>query len=62
MIHSPIALFVYNRPWHTKQTLNALLNNDLAIQSDLYIFSDGPKNNSSEGSVKAVREIIENIS
>jgi hypothetical protein len=40
---SPIALFVYNRPWHTEQALIALSGNDLADQSILYVFSDGPK-------------------
>jgi hypothetical protein len=44
---APIALFVYNRPQHTKQTIEALKNNILAQESDLIIFSDGPKNNSS---------------
>lgn len=40
---APILLFVYNRPWHTKQTLEALSQNELADQSTLYIFCDGPK-------------------
>lgn len=40
---APVILFVYNRPWHTEQTLNALKNNMLAKESILYIYSDGPK-------------------
>jgi len=40
---APIALFVYNRPWHTLQTLNALKQNALANQSALFIYADGPK-------------------
>jgi acetyltransferase-like isoleucine patch superfamily enzyme len=40
---SPIVLFVYNRPWHTEQTLRALKANDFADQSILYIYSDSPK-------------------
>jgi putative methyltransferase (TIGR04325 family) len=40
---APIILFVYNRPIHTEQTLNALSNNLLADQSTLYIYADGPK-------------------
>lgn len=43
VILSPIVLFVYNRPEHTRQTLEALAANDLADQSTLYICSDGPK-------------------
>ncbi|MFA5783128.1 MAG: hypothetical protein WC868_12750 [Bacteroidales bacterium] len=40
---SPIVLFVYNRPWHTRQTLEALSKNILADQSKLYIYADGAK-------------------
>lgn len=40
---APIVLFLYNRPWHTQQTLDALANNDLAIDSELYLYCDGPK-------------------
>jgi len=35
---SPIVLFVYNRPWHTQQTIEALQKNELASESELYIF------------------------
>jgi hypothetical protein len=41
---APIALFVYNRPEHTQKTIDALRQNDLASGSDLFIFSDGAKN------------------
>lgn len=51
---APILLFVYNRPWHTRQTLEALFKNDLADQSRLYIYADGPKNG-------ATKEQLENI-
>jgi acetyltransferase-like isoleucine patch superfamily enzyme len=40
---APIVLFVYGRAWHTEQTLRALKQNDLAEQSTLYIYADGPK-------------------
>lgn len=57
---APIVLFVYNRPWHTQQTLEALLQNELADQSILYIYSDGPKKNDKENEQKiaAVRNVI----
>ena len=38
---APIALFVYERIDHTKKTVEALLANDEAKYSTLYIFSDG---------------------
>ncbi len=40
---APIALFVYNRPWHTRQTVEALQRNELAAESELIVFSDGEK-------------------
>ncbi|WP_285009930.1 glycosyltransferase [Pedobacter faecalis] len=58
---APIALFVYNRPNHTERTLKFLKQNDLASESRLFVFSDGPKSASDEGKVKEVRELIRNI-
>jgi hypothetical protein len=58
---APIVLFVYNRPWHTQQTLEALEKNDLASESILYIFADGPKEDATLetlGKIKETREII----
>lgn len=40
---APVALFVYNRSWHTSQAIAALQKNLLADETDLYIFSDAPK-------------------
>lgn len=59
---APIALFVYNRPWHTQQTIEALQKNELAEQSELFIFSDGAKNDSDSDMVEAVRAYIKTIS
>ena len=56
---APIILFVYNRPWHTQQTLEALKENELANQSVLYIFSDGPKENATEEEVNTIQEVRE---
>jgi hypothetical protein len=58
MTLSPIALFVYNRPWHTQQTIKALQNNNLARESELFIFADGRKIRRSTGRSRAVREFI----
>jgi len=59
---SPIVLFVYNRPWHTRQTVEALQKNELAEESELFIFSDGVKNDNDADKVKQVREYIKTIS
>lgn len=62
MIYSSIALFVYNRPKHTRQTIEALLLNSQAKYSDLYIFSDAPKNETAREAVEEVRGYIKQIS
>lgn len=54
---SPIALFVYNRPSHTRQTLQCLAEADGAAQSDLFIFADGPRSEADAQSVAEVRAI-----
>ncbi len=58
---APIVLFVYNRVWHTEQTLEALLKNELASNSELFIYSDGAKNFKDELKVKEVRKFIDSI-
>lgn len=55
---APIILFVYNRPEHTKKTLQALSSNLLAKESSLFIYSDGPKDENEIQKVQKVREII----
>ena len=54
MTYAPIALFTYNRADHTRKAVESLLQNAEAKDSDLFIFSDGPKNE------KAVRGVAEN--
>jgi hypothetical protein len=54
---SPIVLFVYNRPWHTQQTLDALVKNELASESTLYVFADGSKLNATEEDLKKINEV-----
>jgi hypothetical protein len=58
---APILLFTYNRPAHTSQTLEALLNNKLSKDSELFIFSDGYKNESDKANVQEVRKLIHSI-
>lgn len=53
---APIVLFVYNRPWHTEQTLKALALNVIAKESILYIYADGPKENAGKDDLDKIRE------
>src|ERR1700733_8290783 len=61
MLLAPIVLFTYNRPWHVRQTVGALQKNDLAAQSELIIFSDGPKNEEACVQVEEVRKYLKTI-
>ncbi|MDD3595841.1 glycosyltransferase [Sulfuricurvum sp.] len=61
MYLAPIVLFVYNRPWHTQQTIEALQKNDFASESELFIFSDAAKDERSFKKVKEVRNYIKSI-
>lgn len=54
---APIILFTYNRPWHTEQSLNALMQNVLADKSTLYIYCDGPKKNSTIKELQKIQEV-----
>ena len=58
---APIALFVYNRPDHTSRTLQFLKQNELAADSRLFIFSDGPKNAKQAEKVAEVRALIKQV-
>lgn len=61
MIYAPVVLFVYNRLWHAEQTINALLLNKEANQTDLIIYSDAPKNQKSLDIVCEVRKYLKKI-
>lgn len=58
---APVILFVYARPDHTAETLMTLKKNTLAPQTDLFIFSDAPKNEKAAPGVAAVRELIRKV-
>jgi hypothetical protein len=55
---APIALFVYNRPDHTRRTISYLQKNLLAEDSRLFIFSDGAKTEADQIKVNEVRTLI----
>jgi hypothetical protein len=59
---APIALFVYNRPEHTRRTLAYLQKNVLADESRLFIFSDAAKTPADQQKVDEVRQIIADVS
>ncbi|MDB5155296.1 MAG: hypothetical protein JWR50_3 [Mucilaginibacter sp.] len=58
---APIALFVYNRPDHTRRTLASLQKNVLASELRLFIFSDGPKTDADMEKVNEVRDLANEV-
>lgn len=58
---APVALFVYNRPEHTRQAVEALRKNRLAQESELFIFSDGVRDGESLEDVLKVRGYVKSL-
>ena len=58
---APVALFCYKREDHLIKTVRALIDNFGAENTDLFIFSDGPKVNDDIEKVAAVRTFLETI-
>ena len=58
---APLVMFVYNRLDSVEQTVENLRKNELADQTDLFIFSDAAKKENQEENVKLVREYIHKI-
>lgn len=59
MSFSPIVLFAYNRPTHTQRTLDALSLNPEALESELYIYCDGPKSKMSDEDLKKINQVVD---
>lgn len=60
-MNTAIALFVYCRPNHTRRTVSALLRNPEAANSDLIVFSDGPRGPGQAMLVRQVRDYIQGV-
>jgi len=58
MSYAPIIIFVYNRADHFIQTYNALAACKEAKESELFIFSDGAKNEAGKEKVNDVRAAV----
>lgn len=56
--YAPVILFAYNRPQHLERTLQALKDNELSDQTEVTVFSDGPKNDEAKQKVAEVRALV----
>lgn len=54
---APIIVFAYNRPEHLRRAIEALAANELAAESILYVYCDGPRANATEEDLKNIREV-----
>jgi putative methyltransferase (TIGR04325 family) len=62
MVNSaPICLFVFNRPDHTNRTVEALLGNPEAAETDLIVFSDAARSPDEAARVDEVRRYVRGI-
>ena len=58
---SPIVLFTYNRLESCKKTIESLKLNHLSKESNLYIFSDGPKTSRDHFEIADLRKYLRQI-
>ena len=58
---APVILFTYNRPEHTRRTIEALAANELAAETDLYIYSDAAKKEADRGKVQEIRDYAQTV-
>ena len=61
MTYAPVVLFVYNRPWHTSQTIESLLKNEEAAHTKLIIYADASKAPNHNQAVKLTQEYIAQV-
>jgi len=55
---APIALFTFNRAGHTRWTLESLMANLEFIDSQLFIYCDGARNEAEMGLVEETRQLV----
>lgn len=61
MSHSPILLFVYNRPTHTRRLIESLQANAEAAASPLIVYSDAARDDAAQSAVEEVRRMLRSI-
>ncbi len=58
---APVILFTYNRPDHTRRTIEALAANELAADTALYVCSDAAKKEADEKAVREIRDYVRTV-
>lgn len=57
MFIAPVIVFNYNRPNHSRQVWDALSRNELAKETELYLYCDGPKANATDEMRQRIAEL-----
>jgi len=60
-INAPIALFAYARQDHLRLTVESLLLNPECRTTNLYVYCDGPRNDSTKSQTNAVRAYVDTL-
>jgi len=55
---APIALFTFKRPDHTRRTLESMAENPEFLDSPLFIYCDGARNNDEASQVEETRRVV----
>lgn len=61
MIPAPIAIFVYRRPGHLRETLRNVLRCDGLAGTRIVVFGDGPRSSAQAAEVHAAREVAREL-
>ncbi|NNE36914.1 MAG: glycosyltransferase family 2 protein, partial [Gammaproteobacteria bacterium] len=61
MTTSPIAIFVYKRPEHTKQMLISLCQNPGYESAEITVYCDGPRSNADDQDISATRGMVRKL-
>ncbi len=61
MNYAPVVMFVYNRTDHFKKTYESIAECPEVTETDLFIFSDGAKNEKAQEAVNEVRKFAKKI-
>ncbi len=58
---APVAIFVYNRLKNTREVIEALKTNYLASETEVFVFSDGAKDEKGARAVNEVRQYLKTV-
>lgn len=58
---APIALFVFRRPEHLRQSIESLLRCPEAARSPIFVFADGPRGQQDEAAVQETRRVAQDL-